>query len=181
MIKTVISWLSWQASSVNVRYLILKKMGMKDLHLKHMHNTELCTSQHYEESSCNVSWKSAWLGVFLKCLHTNACDTRNKQEELVYICTATISPIWLRSGVACATVVWQEIDRGCSRRTVQVWQAGTVRREHCCLCERADGMHEAVGADYEPLRAYRPGLESRLMLATLWRVSATYHLIKEKQ
>ena len=77
---------------MNRRNLILKKTGTKDVHLKHMHiSKELCTSQYYEESSHTVSGKLAWLGIFLKCLYTNAYSMRKKQEELVCSCTAAIS------------------------------------------------------------------------------------------
>lgn len=72
--------------------LILKKPRMKDVHHKHMHvSKDLCASQHCEESSHTVSGKSTCLGVFLRCLYTNACGTLNKQEELVCSCTAVVS------------------------------------------------------------------------------------------
>lgn len=62
--------------------LIINTTGWKWHYHEHMHrNEEVLAAWYYNESSHNLSGKSAQLGTYLKWLHANAYSMRNKPKN----------------------------------------------------------------------------------------------------
>lgn len=131
-------------------------------------NEEMLAAQHYEESSPNLSGKSAQLGASLKWLYANAYSVGNKPEEL-HICLQLqgygfigVTEVWWDSSWDWSVAMYVYSSSGKTG-------AGKTRcRIILYVRDQWECVELCTGTELSQLRAYGSGLVGRPIWVTSW-------------